>query len=235
MRVRGKTTGLVATGIVVAIVATFVINLPISSQATGGNGLFLVKPAFAQAAEAGFLEQEAGITAYVNVGQTIDPSRAKSAFNTVERETESYIIGSVTDIHVYVHQDGWVVAYYLRGEPTSKIFGEQYGKSAGNQNKLKDALGTVSSLMGVAPTAVNYYHFQYPGANKLMKIVGTEFRVKIPNEFIVFEASKLYWTWGVTFSMRYAGYSKIDIPPNDTFVTVSYRGGGAMVLVYREP
>ncbi len=48
MRVRGKAAGLIAIGIIVAIVATFVTNLPIASPATDDNGLFLVKPAFAQ-------------------------------------------------------------------------------------------------------------------------------------------------------------------------------------------
>lgn len=215
------------------LVAAIIIGVPGENPvAEVADGLALVRPAFAQASEASFLEVEAGIAAYVNVGQTIDPGRARSAFSTVERETESYIIGSVADVHVYAHQDGWVVAYYLRGVPTSGIFGEKYGTSAGDQNRLKDALGTVSSLMGVAPTAVNYYHFGYPGANKLMKIVGTEFRVKIPNEFIVFEASEVWWALYWSRAV-YERYNLIDIPPNDTFIAFSY-AAGAVVLVYRE-
>jgi hypothetical protein len=69
-----------------------------------------------------FLDAEAGISAYTNVGEEIDLEKAKSAFRTVEYETDEYTIGSVPlpdypeyeDVHAYVHKDGWVVTYYLK-------------------------------------------------------------------------------------------------------------------------
>lgn len=76
-----------------------------------------------------FLEEEAGISAYTNVGEAINLGNAKTAFGTIEYETSDYIIGSVPlpdyaeteDVHAYVHKDGWVVAYYLEDEPVAKI------------------------------------------------------------------------------------------------------------------
>jgi len=76
-----------------------------------------------------FLEDEAGISAYMNSGQTIDLALAKQAYRTIEDETDQYIIGSVQltgyseteDIHAYTHKDGWIVTYYLKDEPSAKI------------------------------------------------------------------------------------------------------------------
>ncbi len=97
-------------------------------------GISLIRPAFAQEAEASFLEKEAGISAYTNLNQKIDLVKVKTAFRTVEKETSTYIVGSVPvpgydedswkewpDVHCFVHKDGWIVAYYLADVPTSKI------------------------------------------------------------------------------------------------------------------
>jgi hypothetical protein len=142
-----------------------------------GGFLPLIKPAFAQAGDAAFLEQEAGIGAYLNVGQPIDPTTAKTAFRTIEKETGSYIIGSVAlpgygisdDVHCFVHRDGWIVAYYMKNEPTSKIV-DWLGYSGGQMTstKLRMCLTVVGSSLGVQLTGVKYYHFAFPNANKLM-------------------------------------------------------------------
>ena len=74
----------------------------------GGNGVIaLVTPPFIRVAGAGpvdvaaqragttFLKEEAGISAYTNVGEAIDIEKVKTAFRTIEYETSEYIIGSV--------------------------------------------------------------------------------------------------------------------------------------------
>ena len=104
----------------------FIILLIIASTNLFAQSLHLEKISI-QAKS--FLEDEAGISAYMNAGQNIDLNLAKKAYRTIEEETEQYIIGSVKltgyseteDVHAYVHKDGWIVTYYLKDEPSAKI------------------------------------------------------------------------------------------------------------------
>jgi len=188
----------------VILTSVFVIGnvFPGSSATNQGSGLNLVKPAFAQTSEASFLEQEAGIAAYVNVGKTLDLGRAKSAYRTVEKETQNYIVGSVSlpsyeareDAHLYVQKDGWIVAYYGKGEPTSKIV-DWLNYSPGKINtKLRLGLDKMATALGLAITKVNYYHFGYPTANQLVVMAGQNFfTYTIPPELVVYEGSPSYY------------------------------------------
>lgn len=220
-----------------------------------GMGMYLVEPAFAQQAEASFLEQEAGLAIYTGLSREIDMETAKAGFKTVERETDTYIIGSFSiseyekygkeDLHCFVHRDGWIVVYYLSGNPTAKTLNWQ---DLGN-NKLEMGLAEMCSAIGVVPPYVRYYHFEYPDAAELMVIAkwqNRSFRVMIPSNFIVYERS---WS-----SSQSSGSLEIDgtriskssrggeygtyglVTPTqlkqDVFHTVS--GNCAIVLVYRE-
>lgn len=68
------------------------------------------------------------MSAYVNTGFTINLNIVRAAFRTVERQTDTWLIGSVQvpgfpeseDAHVFVHQEGWIVAYYERGSPVAR-------------------------------------------------------------------------------------------------------------------
>lgn len=227
---------------------------------TGGMGISLVKPAFAQEVEASFLEQEAGIAAYTSLGQKIDLTRAKAAFKTVEKETDTYVVGSISvpgyekyekeSVHCFVHRDGWVVVYYLKEEPTAKMINWQ---KLGN-TKLEMGLMEACGAAGVGLPYVRYYHFQYPDATKFMilaKVLSRSFRVMIPGSFIVYER-----TWSTTASSgsaididgtdvskkssgseEYGTYGLVtptQLKP-DVFHTVKPSGGKcAIVLVYRE-
>ena len=186
----------------------------------GGKGvLSLVAPPFigvAGAVEAGggggaapqagttFLEEEAGISAYTDVGETIDLEKARDAFRTIEYETDEYIIGSVPlpdyaeteDVHAYVHKDGWVVAYYLKEEPVAKIVDwEDYSTDERiTGTKLEDGVSVVCNAAGVPIIDLKYYDFRYANADKLMIIAdalwsdGTDtFNVKLPSDFVFYE------------------------------------------------
>ena len=237
-----------------------------------GMGIFLARPAFAQESDASFLDREAGIAAYTNMGATLDLSKVKAVFRTVERETDTYIIGSVPipgyedyhkeDAHSFVHRDGWVVAYYLEGEPTTKMMDWQKWSST----KLEMGLNAICGSMGSVPPYVRYYHFKYPDATKIMVVVkaaAESFRIMIPGSFTVSERSWLHiWDTGPS---GYSDYVSIDgvpitkdrqetesgaygvygfIPPvqltQDTYHTISlttYRGAKVtlfIALVYRE-
>lgn len=169
-------------------------------KGSSGIGIFLAKPTFAQEAEVSFLDEEAGIAAYVNLSQKIDMAEAKAAFRTVEKETSTYMVGSVPvpgyesteeeDVHCFIHEDGWIVAYYLRDEPTSKImyWKNWSGRTIGT--KVKEGLISAIGATGLAPTEVRYYHFKYPTATKLMIIADTDsYKVTIPSELVIYERS----------------------------------------------
>lgn len=195
---------------------------------SGGRGVIsLVAPPFVEvagAAEAAgggssggaasregttFLEEEAGISAYTNVGETIDLEKAKTAFRTIEYETDEYIIGSVPlpdypeteDVHAYVHKDGWIVTYYLKEEPAAKILDwKDYSKDKKiTGSKLEDGMAVVCNAAGVPMRDIKYYDFRYANADKLMIVADAlwepyrgyadAFNIKLPIDFIFYERS----------------------------------------------
>ncbi|MEA3417340.1 MAG: hypothetical protein U9R02_14570, partial [Thermodesulfobacteriota bacterium] len=192
------------------------------SQCSERSSISLVPPSFiglASATEAmgngvsatsragtSFLEEEAGISAYTNVGEEINLERAKSAYRTIEYETDEYIIGSVPlpdyaeteDVHAYVHKDGWVVTYYLKGEPVAKIVDwEDYSTDERiTGTKLEDGVGVVCNAAGVPIRDLKYYDFRYANADKMMIVAdaqwteGTDtFKLKLPSDFVFYEKS----------------------------------------------
>ncbi len=219
---------------------------------TGWMGISLVKPAFAQDPNASFLEDEAGIVTYTLSDKKIDLKRAKSAFKSIEKETDKYVIGSFSisayknypkeDIHLFVHTDGWVAAYYLKQDPTAKMIPMQNLGST----KLNMGLTEACSMMGVTVPYVRYYHFQYPDADKFIVLAKSQsqpFRIMIPGSFIIYERS---WSGsgsinidnknisGISDSGQLGTYGLItsaDLKLDD-YHNIS--GSCALVLVYRE-
>lgn len=196
---------IVASLVVVAAISCAALFLPVShdigAKCEANNMLSLVKPAFVSVAGEGtnFLEEEAGISAYTNVGQAIDLDKAKTGFKTIEYQTSEYIIGSVAipdlleteDVHCYVHKDGWVLSYYLKEEPTAKIV-DWNGLAS---TKLDKGIGEVCDAAGVPFIEATYYDFRYPNAEKLLIITdGDSFNLKIPSSFAVYERSYSFYT-----------------------------------------
>jgi hypothetical protein len=94
----------------------------------GNNGISLEAPLFISSAEAAqttkaFPADEAGIAAYVKVGQTIDIEKIKKIFTEVKEVGDNYVIGITMisdaypvdvgdiDVHLYADIDGCLVAY----------------------------------------------------------------------------------------------------------------------------
>ena len=176
----------------------------------GGQPFLLVNPVFAQGMSATptFLDNEAGISAYVNINRSIDLAVARTAYRgDPEKETADYLVGSVNvslsendDVHCFVHKTGWIVTYYGKDEPLSKIVDwSLWSQSASKltKNRLQVGLEKMTSILGVFPVpSMSYYHFQYPNANKCMIILETlvgsgedSFNVTIPNDLTVYERS----------------------------------------------
>lgn len=182
------------------------------ANAISAQTLSLEKPTLAGA---GFLEDEAGITAYMNAEQTIDLSLAKQAFRTIEEETDTYIIGSdslpgypeTEDVHAYVNKDGWIVAYYLKQEPAAKIidWNDYYTSKTIQRTKLEVAIMQIVDKAFIQPKEIKYYHFGYPNANRLMIVMDAmwqgemedSFDIKLPSGFTYGERSYLHFSTGV--------------------------------------
>lgn len=176
----------------------------------------LQMPLFADVARAdtgaiaSFMEDEAGISCYFQASSSITLDDVKDIFRTIEVETADYIIGSVPvgeypeseDVHVYVHTDGWMVAYYLAADPAAKIFDWRHYHDNGLTTittKLENTLAVLAGEAGVSFTEGIYYDFRYPNATHLMLIAewvsnGTDsFEVNLPGSFAYSERS---WSLG---------------------------------------
>ena len=195
-----------------------------------GETYLFIKPAFAQSMSTAptFLDEEAGISLYVNIGQSINLAVAKTVYRTLEKETANYIVGSIAlpglseneDVHCFVHKDGWIVTYYLKGEPVSKIVDwNLWSGGKLTKNKLQVGLEQMTNALGKVVTDVKYYHFHYPNANKCMIILETSvgsgedsFNVTIPNDIAVYERSWSHYA-SITrenYGNTYYSYFKID-------------------------
>lgn len=200
--------------------------------AEGSQTYLFANPVFAQSisSETTFLEEEAGVSIYVNIGASIDLSEAKTVYKTIEKETADYIVGSISltglpeadDVHCFVHKDGWIVVYYLKAEAISKIIDWSY-YSGGKLTKTKLLVGLekMALAIGATVTGAKYYNFQYPYASKWMIIIesnetsGTDsFNVKIPSEFTVYERSWSHYGSGYYDSWYGARYAVFQIDGN---------------------
>jgi len=184
--------------------------------AKAGNTLTLAQPAFAQEARKSFLEEEAGISLYVNAGEEIDLSQAKALYKVLEDETDSYLIGTVELSgygedwwpHVWIHKDGWIVVYYLKEEPTSKLmhWPTYLAKGEVTTTTLREALFSIARKLGVdmakVSSGMHYYHWQYPNATSLLVVLDTaeitdSFQYTIPSTVTVYEASASHYAKGI--------------------------------------
>lgn len=189
---------------------------PATSTPVKGSNEFVLKPppfvGIAQAQESpdAFPQDEAGISAYFRAPFAITIASVRPAFRTIEVETSDYIIGSVAvpdypeseDVHVYVHRDGWFLAYYLAADPAGKIVDWRLYHNTGRNSlstKLESALSVVALPAGISPSGISFYDFRYPNANRLMLVADwvqhgyDSFEVNLPIDFAYFERS---WSFG---------------------------------------
>ena len=202
---------LLAAVVAVVLLAAFGLVSKPSTPANADNVLSLRAPPFVDVAKAetaaisSFLDDEAGIAAYTQTPGSIDLSVVRDEFRTIERETDQYIIGSVGipdysedhDPHVYVHTDGWVLAYYLAAEPASYVVDlRHYDGVEITSTKLENAMKEILDAIGVVPFTATYYDFRYPNATHIMLIVEAiyeegddSFDVELPSSFTYYETS----------------------------------------------
>lgn len=229
-------------------------TLLVNSKTDNSEGFILTKPAFAQSNAASFLMEEAGISAWINTGQTIDPSRARNIFKIIEAETSEYFIGLVSvepdgedlndyythDIHAFIHKDGCIVTYYLKSEPVGKMIGHKYYMSNNlNNNYLVEGLTKLGSSLGISTLNPQYYHFQYPGANRITKIAGENFKLKIPDSFQVYEVSfagqhSVWFDYKTIDPSGSEKYGNIGISNFNTGIIHEISVSNSIVILYKE-
>lgn len=233
---------------------------------------FLANPALGLSTTEGttFLEEEAGMSIYIDIGESLNLSIARTVIKNPEKNNSDYIIGSLSlpnlpeteDVHCFVHKDGWIVVYYLKSEPVSKIIDWNYYSPETGLTKTKLQLGLemIGNAYGKAVTNAEYYNFQYPHADKWMIIIDTQvgegtdsFNLKIPSEFIFYERSWSHCTYSGTLDETqlspdvfhtvtarvyrglygYTSYLEIDGNRINSFSGST--SNVAVVLVYKEP
>ena len=176
-----------------------------------------------------FPVDKAGISAYIDTGQTIDLDEIKTIFTAVEEVGDNYIIGITPisdyggniDVHVYADTDGWIVAYLENDEPASKIM--QWGTADVNTpvittittTTLEDALYDAGDAagVGIVSSKIKYYDFEFPNANNMMIFIRTRaptgtniHQVEIPEDYMLFEASYYHYV----YSSAYQSLLKVD-------------------------
>jgi hypothetical protein len=191
------------------------------------------------AAHKNYLDIEAGISAYFQFsGPTnLQSNLLRNLFRTITNERDNYLIGfiprpgleqyPILDVKVFVHNDGWVVAYYLGDDsPSSTIF----GTSVSSATRLDDVLAQIAAVIEVDNYQVRYFNFRYPSATGMLIFLSDvggssqktiDFRLPKANSY--YERSWYLYAPGifsrVTFSMdgnliydRINGLSMATIP-----------------------
>ena len=203
---------------VVLLLLACVLGVNVGNKENVRNEIVLSPPPFiAEAAETGakaFPEDEAGISAYVNIGKSIDLSKVKDKLKSIEAYGEDYIIGVLDlsspeplDPHVYIHRDGWIMAYYTKNDPASKVIDLAKYEDNIPKTTLEEAIEEICSYLFIPYSSVEdeigWYDFRYPDAKHLMVIVEVTidwaayaedyFTLEIPDGLLLYEASWCHW------------------------------------------
>lgn len=189
---------------VVALVLVAGMSFTAGNQGGPDRTLSLQAPPFVEAADGerpaaapdvgAQLADEAGISAYMQTSSAIDLNLVRGEFRTIETETADYIIGSVAvpehpeefDVHVYVHTDGWILAYYMSDEVTSKM--ADVKAQTISSTKLETVVAMIAGTLGESVDSLKYYDFRYPNATNILMVAendddGTYFSIELPSDY----------------------------------------------------
>jgi len=184
----------------------------------------LMPPPFIQIAGASdvkgggaFPEDEAGISAYVNVGESIDLEKVTTIFDQIENVSETHVIGFVpisnyggnVRPHLYADISGWIVAYFTKDEPASLIMDWQNNnkgdvnnpkieeiKTTTLEQAIKKACEAIGTDYEEIEPKIKYYDFEFPEADSMFLFVKTRatggsnyVHILIPDNYKLYEAS----------------------------------------------
>jgi hypothetical protein len=259
--------------ILLIFVITAAIVVDIDDQDSPGVLSFLRSPDFVEQVSAGNqtvpttvsqrIKDEAGIAAYCRTPSPLDLDRFDKHFNTIEVKTPEFVLGSMSvpnypeiyDPHVYIHREGWVLAYYFATDPIAKIIDVKAQDI--ETTKLKTVVSMVLGIAGMPNTDVTYYHFQHPNATHMMFVAenydsgDNHFTIILPSAYEYYERSWALAGFGARRHFTVNGVNQIqpasstyrdgvdygfidvtDLLPNRTH-RVTVENYGVLVLLYK--
>ncbi len=161
----------------------------------------------------------------------------RTGLQTVERETNEYLVGSVRltdypdvyDTHVYAHVDGWLLAYHLKRDPSSKIMDlRHYNGMSIDTTVLELAMKKALTPVGASSFTTTYYDFRNPNATHLMLIAkygsgcfNVAFEIQLPSAFTFYERS-----YAQAFAGDCKGYSAGHISLDGVLISKVEAGCG---------
>jgi hypothetical protein len=178
--------------------------------------LFIPFSSFGESATT-FPKEDAGISAYtktddINENNNITKITEAVAFfeslgsgMLIEGES-THVIGRIPvkievegysfnlNPYIYIDIEGWIVAYFRKEEPSSKIV-QWTNYSPGNlsTNILEEAVDKITTELDLTYSSLSYYHFQYPEANRMTIVVDTVNSLDSPvNNFSVTIPGTIY-------------------------------------------
>ena len=260
-------------GVVVLVVVVLAVAFTGGNAAGPEQTLALQPPAFVQAASsetsgtpaeiATMLSDEAGISAYIQTSGPIDLSQVEGEFRTIETQTTEYIIGSVPvpdhpehfDTHVYVHSDGWILAYQMEDEATSKMV-DVKAKTI-SSTKLETVVSIIAGAAGESVGDLKYYDFRFPNATNILMVAedeqnGSSFSIEMPEEyaypersFAVIGGRQNFYIDGTNVTKTWHGWdmaygvipSSQLLPGQEHQIAIDdyWSAYGALVITYRVP
>ena len=215
----------------------------------------------------GFYADEVGICAYVRIEEGIDVGQFKYELRQIEEIGEDYVIGTVKVSgfpeerwpYVYANSEGWVIAYYTRGKPTSYLV--QGGRQ--DASDFLDEIGLYRALERLVPSEyqgkIRFYHFGYPEATDMLVAMEKAgpygkknyFYITIPSTVRVYEITWAFYdlstdtSWvemdgrTIVYTEEYEGeplFGTIDELEPDEEHTIEVRDSRFyMVVLYRRP
>lgn len=170
-----------------------------------------------------FPVDEAGISAYVKVSDSIDLHEAMENLlphiAEVLEVNPTYFIVTVTNdddqnTHLYVGADGWGISYYLGTEEVSKAV--RWNIASGDDptpeevismTTLEEVISKTCDAIGVdyetIKSGIMFYDFEHPNADRMIFAVDIQsgegsnsFYMAIPPEVTVKESS--YWLFAIS-------------------------------------
>lgn len=227
-----KYTQTVAKLVVALCIAIVLLGLTLSlkpnqsqlAEVQAGQGMALQPPEFLQSAYAqdaaqvdfSFILEEAGITAYTKLDQELDLENLKSRFKTIGQQTDEFVSGIMiapgyeklpefgenAEVQVFLHYDGWIVAYLTRWQSASAMFDwvNYDEKRLKDSSLLENVVRMLALDVGATDFEISYYDFRNPEATSIMLVAdraddirrNESFQINIPREFTVYESSWSY-------------------------------------------
>ena len=201
----------------VAIVCALMAGIPFRSHGAHSGGIIMLVKAEALTNNTSFPYDMAGLSAYVNVGQSLDLEKIGSIFCQLERVGDNYVVGQVAiddyggdiKVHLYADKSGWIVAFIGKDEPVADLISwNDIDTKNGviEYTTLEKAIKMACDAVGIdydsIKSNIKYYDFEYPDANGVAMFVRVVRRSNtnythfaLPSNATIFEVSYYHWEY----------------------------------------